>query len=109
MADFTGKAWCPHCIDLRKNVFETADFKAWAKKNVVLVELDFPRKDDPQLPADLAKQNEELRKKNNVGGYPTIVFFDSSGKAMTEKLVGYDKDTTAEWIAKANKILGIKK
>ena len=46
---FTGSDWCGWCIRRQKEVLKTPEFEAWAKKKVVLVELDFPRR-TPQLP-----------------------------------------------------------
>ena len=44
MANFTGSDWCGWCKKLKYEVFDKPEFKAWADKNVVLVELDFPRR-----------------------------------------------------------------
>ena len=41
---FTGSDWCGWCIRLQKEVLMTDEFQAWAKENVVLLELDFPRR-----------------------------------------------------------------
>ena len=41
MANFTGSDWCGWCIRLDKAVFQTEEFKKWAKENVILLELDF--------------------------------------------------------------------
>jgi protein disulfide-isomerase len=46
---FTGSDWCGWCIRLQKEVFKTPEFAKWAKDNVILVELDFPRS-TPQQP-----------------------------------------------------------
>ena len=43
------------------------------KKNVILLELDFPRR--KQLPAELAQQNQSLQQAFKVRGYPTIWLF----------------------------------
>jgi protein disulfide-isomerase len=43
---------------LQKEVFQTPFFTQWAKENVILVELDFPRK--KQLPDELRKQNQTM-------------------------------------------------
>ena len=69
-AFFTGSDWCGWCIKLQKDVFSKQAFIDWAKKNVVLVELDFPRK--KQLPLELAQQNQGLQQALQVQGYPTI-------------------------------------
>ena len=56
---FTGSDWCGWCIRLQKEVLKTPEFAAWAKENVVLVELDFPRKSNQTL--EIKKQNMELQ------------------------------------------------
>ena len=41
---FTGSDWCGFCIKLHDDVLESSKFKQFAKKNLVLVYLDFPKK-----------------------------------------------------------------
>ena len=43
LLDFTGSDWCGWCIKLDREVFSKPEFKDYATKNLVLVELDFPR------------------------------------------------------------------
>ena len=43
MLDFTGSDWCGWCIKLNKEVFSKPDFAEFARKNLVAVEVDFPR------------------------------------------------------------------
>jgi thioredoxin-related protein len=69
-AFFTGSDWCGWCHKLQNEVFAKQSFIDWAKKNVVLLELDFPRK--KQLPPALAQQNASLQQALQVQGYPTI-------------------------------------
>jgi protein disulfide-isomerase len=78
LANFTGSDWCGWCKRLTKSVFVHAEFKEWAKKNVVLLELDFPRR--KQLPQDIRQQNASLQKAFAVRGYPTIHVFDLDKK-----------------------------
>src|ERR1700744_1852989 len=40
---FTGSDWCGWCHKLQEEVFSKPEFVKWAKKNVILLELDFPR------------------------------------------------------------------
>ena len=54
LANFTGTDWCGWCIRLRKEVFDTKKFKDWANENVVLLELDFPRRF--KLPESIQQQ-----------------------------------------------------
>src|SRR5688500_409737 len=78
LVDFTGSDWCPPCMALHKNVFSAKEFGEYAKKNLVLVEIDFPRR--KQLPPDLQKANRALAEKYNIESFPTVLVFDSNGK-----------------------------
>ena len=72
MLFFTGSDWCGWCVRLQKEVFNTPEFEKWAKENVVLVELDFP-KNKPQSEA-IKTQNRALQQQFAVRGYPTCWF-----------------------------------
>jgi thiol-disulfide isomerase/thioredoxin len=76
MANFTGSDWCGWCKKLSADVFVKPEFKEWAAKNVVLLELDFPRM--KTLPEDLRQQNAGLQQVFGVGGYPTVWLFNMS-------------------------------
>ena len=58
LLDFTGSDWCGPCIEMKKVVFSKAAFLNFAKTNLVLVEVDYPRR--KVLPEKVAKQNELL-------------------------------------------------
>src|SRR5713101_3348515 len=85
MLDFTGSDWCGWCIKLHKEVFSTAEFAKYAKENLVLVEVDFPRR--KQLSAELKKANEALQEKYKIEGFPTIVVLNREGNKVGE--LGY--------------------
>jgi thioredoxin-related protein len=101
LADFTGSDWCGWCVRLKKEVFDTPEFKAWADKRVVLLEVDFPN--GKKLPDELAKENEALMNKYGIQGFPTIVFLDAEGKELGR--LGYQKGGPKPWIAAADAIL----
>jgi protein disulfide-isomerase len=98
LLDFTGSDWCGPCIELRKRVFSRPDFSAYADKNLVLVEIDYPQR--KKQSDDLKKQNEKLSKQYGIDekGFPTIMVLDPSGKVLRE-VTGYDGETTAGFIA----------
>lgn len=100
LLDFTGSDWCGWCIRLDKEVFSQKEFVDYAKKNLVLVKLDFPR-EKPQSAAE-KKQNKELAQKYGVQGYPTIVILDSKGQQLGE--LGYQKGGAAKWIESLEKV-----
>ena len=72
-AFFTGSDWCGWCIKLQNNVFSKPEFIAWAKANVILLELDYPRA--KQLPPALVAQNANMQQAFGVSGYPTVWLF----------------------------------
>jgi thioredoxin-related protein len=102
LIDFTGSDWCGWCIRLKQEVFDTEAFQKWADKNVVLVEIDMPRQ--KQLPEALHRQNESLRLKYHIQGFPTIVFLDSQGKEVGRS--GYLAGGPDKWLPVADKIIG---
>ncbi|MBV6458245.1 MAG: Thiol:disulfide interchange protein DsbD [Fimbriimonadaceae bacterium] len=101
LADFTGSDWCGWCIKLNKEVFSTKEFKTWAAKNVILLEVDFPNS-KPQSDK-LKKQNDMLQKKFNIEGFPTIVFMNASGKEIGRS--GYKEGGPKAWTSDAAKII----
>ena len=76
MANFTGSDWCGWCKKLKKAVFDTDTFKKWAEQNVILFELDYPRR-TPQ-DSDIKQQNANLQRTFGqlVRGFPTVLIFD---------------------------------
>ena len=108
---FTGSDWCGWCKRLVKEVFIKEEFKTWATKNAILVELDFPKR--TPISDDLKKQNRELGQMFGVRGYPTGWFVTPTivdGKVNFNKhgSQGYVAGGPKGWIAGANKILKTK-
>ena len=84
-------------------MFSNDKFKNWAKKHVILVELDFPRR--KELPERQKQQNEKLKQKFGVRGFPTVIFLDARGKELG-RAVGYRPGTGPDkWIEQANQKL----
>ncbi len=74
LANFTGSDWCGWCKRLSANVFDHKEFMDWASDNVVLLELDFPRR--TRIPQEFRQQNESLKNAFKVSGFPTIWVFN---------------------------------
>jgi protein disulfide-isomerase len=74
LANFTGSDWCGWCKRLDADVFSKPEFKAWAQKNVVLLELDFPRY--KQIPQKNQSQNAAMQQALQIRGYPTVWLID---------------------------------
>lgn len=100
LMDFTGSDWCGWCIMLDKEVFSKPEFKEYASKNLVLLELDFPRM--KKMPPEVTAQNEKLAVKYGIQGFPTVVVFDSSGKPLGA--LGYQAGGPQAFIAELEKL-----
>ena len=82
---FAGSDWCKPCILLSKEVLQTDAFADYAKDNLVLLELDFPRFKKNQLPAEQVKHNEHLAGiYNKEGEFPLVVLTDEDGKVISK-------------------------
>ena len=106
---FTGSDWCGWCIRLQKEVLTTPEFAAWANKNVVLVELDYPKR--KKLAPETAQQNAELQQVFGIQGFPTIYLAKATknkqGKTNFSSLgsTGYVAGGPKNWIATADSFL----
>lgn len=81
LVDFTGSDWCGWCIKLRKEVFDTPAFDAYAKDKFVLVEIDLPRTPGKISPEQMGK-NQKLCEQYGVEGFPTIIVMNPQGAIL---------------------------
>lgn len=90
-AFFTGKEWCSWCKKLERQILSKEGFKNYAKDNLVLLELDFPRGR-----RNLPQKQIELARKFNIKGYPTVILMDS----FTNKIAttGYEAMSPEQYI-----------
>jgi thioredoxin-related protein len=100
LLDFTGSDWCGWCIMLDREVFSQPQFKEYASKNLVLVEVDFPKK--KRVSAATREQNERLLMRYQVQGFPTIIVLNSEGKMVAE--LGYMQGGPDAFIAVLEKL-----
>ncbi len=99
LLNFTGSDWCGWCVKLHKEVFSQPEFVEYAKKNIMTVEVDFPRK--KTLSAAQKSANDALAKKYSIQGYPTLIILDGDGKKVAE--MGYVKGGAKAFIAEFEK------
>jgi thioredoxin-related protein len=106
MMFFTGSDWCGWCIRLQNEVLKTPEFTKWAKENVVLVELDYPRRTAQS--EEIKKQNAELQQAFGIQGFPTVYFakatVNKEEKVNFEGLgsTGYVAGGPTAWLAVAD-------
>ena len=100
LLDFTGSDWCGWCKRLNAEVFSKPQFQDYAAKNLVLVELDFP-KAKPQSD-EVKKQNMQLASQYQIEGFPTVIVLNPEGKKVGE--LGYMEGGPDAFIAALEKL-----
>ena len=100
LMDFTGSDWCGWCIMLDKEVFSKPEFKEYASKNLVLLEVDFPK--SKQMPAEVVAQNRHLAMQYQIQAFPTIVVLDGRGNVVGS--LGYMRGGPSAFIAELEKL-----
>ena len=100
LLDFTGSDWCIWCVRLKEEIFSKPEFGEYATKNLVLVEVDFPRK--KQVSEQQNKANRALADKYGIKGYPTLIILDGDGKKAGE--LGYMRGGPKPFIAELEKL-----
>lgn len=80
LLNFTGSDWCGFCFQLDKAILSQPQFKDYASKNLVLVEIDFPRRKEQSV--ETRKQNAELAQRYQIEGFPTLVVLSGEGETL---------------------------
>ncbi|MBK6543763.1 MAG: thioredoxin family protein [Saprospiraceae bacterium] len=113
LANFTGSDWCGWCKRLTASVFSKPEFKTWSSKNVILLELDFPKR--KEIPANIRQQNASLQQNFQIRGYPTIIVFELDKDKKTNQYnfgilgqTGY-KASVDEFTADVNQMIAKKR
>ncbi len=101
LLDFTGSDWCGWCKRLEQEILSQSQFENYARENLVLLEVDFPRA-KPQSP-ELRKQNQELAQQYQIEGFPTIVVLNGDGQKLWQ-YDGYFPDGLEAFIAQLEKL-----
>lgn len=77
---FTGSDWCGWCKKFDQEALSTPEFREYAEKNLILVEINFP-KQTPQSDA-IKKANAAWQERFKITGFPTLILLDSHFKAL---------------------------
>lgn len=90
-AFFTGKEWCSWCKKLDRQVLSQDAFITFAKENLILLELDFPRGR-----RDLPKDQLILAQKFRIQGYPTVILMDAETNLLGQ--TGYEAMSPEQYV-----------
>ena len=97
-AFFTGKDWCSWCKKLERQILSQETFINYAKENLILLELDFPRGK-----RDLPQKQIELARKFKIKGYPTVILMDASTNQLGR--TGYEAMSPQQYIDHLNALI----
>ena len=101
LLDFTGSDWCGYCIQLDRAILSQPQFKDYASKNLVLLEVDFPRR-KPQS-VETKRQNQELAQRYQIEGFPTLVVLNGAGQTIW-RYDGFYTGGVDAFLAQLNKL-----
>jgi len=85
---------------LQAEVFVKPEFAEYAKQNLVLMTVDFPRA--KPLSSEVRSQNATLAQKYGIEGFPTIVILNGDGKMVG--LLGYMPGGPSAFIGELKKV-----
>jgi thiol-disulfide isomerase/thioredoxin len=100
LLSFMGSDWCGPCIVLHKTALVKPAFMEYAQKNLVLVDVDFPKR--KKLEEKLSQQNSRLMKQYQVDQLPTLILLNPDGQTVA-RLEGYSGEGPADIVAWAEK------
>jgi protein disulfide-isomerase len=101
LLEFTGSDWCGYCKRMQAEIFSKPQFQDYAAKNLILVELDFPR---AKAQSDtVRRQNMQLANEYDIEGFPTTVVLNPDGKRVAN-FFGYIEGGPEPLIAALEKL-----
>lgn len=97
LLNFTGSDWCYWCKLMDKGVFAKKEWHKYARKNIILVTIDFPRNANI-VPKKYIQRNQDLKKKYKIRGYPTYLLLTPQQKVIGK--LGASRTATPAWFIK---------
>jgi protein disulfide-isomerase len=101
LLNFTGSDWCGYCILFDKEILSQPQFRDYAKKNLVLLEIDFPRRKTQTI--ETKRQNQELAEHYQIEGFPTVVVLNGEGRPVW-RFDGYFPNGPEAFVAQLQKL-----
>jgi len=77
---FTGSDWCTWCNKIENEALDTPEFAQAADGKFIFVKLDYPMY--KKLDGQTTQQNNSLKQKYDIKGYPTVIIIDSNERVL---------------------------
>jgi thioredoxin-related protein len=94
LVNFTGSDWCIWCQRLSNEVFSQSEFEKFAKENLVLVKIDFPKNIEQSMETKF--YNNQLAQRFGIEGFPTIILLNKNGELILQ--TGYQPGGPVNYI-----------
>jgi len=101
VVDFTGSDWCIWCQKLEEEVFSKDEFINYAKDNLILLKVDFPRAIEQSN--ELKAFNQQKLKEYKVEGFPTIVIINEKSQEIAR--TGYRPGGAEQYVKHLQELL----
>ena len=101
LINFTSMDSSDWCQKLQHEIFDTDEFITYARKNLVLLRIDFPTA--TTQPETLKAQNQTLAEMYNVRGYPTVIVLNPLGQKVTD--AKYEKGGPGPLLAQMDAVI----
>jgi thioredoxin-related protein len=89
------------CQKMQKEIYDTPEFDKYARKNLVLLRIDFPTA--TTQPTALKTQNQTMAEMYNVRGYPTVIVLNPLGQKVSD--AKYEKGGPGPLLAQLDVVL----
>jgi protein disulfide-isomerase len=99
--DFTSMDSSDWCQKLQSEILDTEEFTSYARKNLVLVRIDFPR--TTTQPQGLRDQNQTLAELYGVRGFPTVIVLNPLGQKVSD--AKYEKGGVDPFLAELEPVI----
>lgn len=101
LVNFTSMDSSDWCQKMQSEIFDTDEFTKYARKNLVLLRIDFPTA--TTQPETLKAQNQTLAEMYNVRGYPTVIVLNPLGQKITD--AKYEKGGPGPLLAQMDDVI----
>ncbi|MFK7970902.1 MAG: thioredoxin family protein [Bacteroidia bacterium] len=82
---FTGSDWCAPCMQLEREVLSKKAFQDYAKKNLVLVKMDFPRRSpEPSIEMQVHRDTVATKYLGERQSVPTVFLLNDDGSIIAK-------------------------
>jgi protein disulfide-isomerase len=101
LVDFSGSDWCSWCVKLDKEVFSKKVFQEYAKDNLVLLLVDWPKRTPDSK--EVQAKSKPIMEKYGIQSFPTVLILSPDGKTLAK--TGYQDGGPEAYVEHIKKLI----